>query len=127
MLAGVQYRIPVAQIYRAGNDPLLDSMIARFRGDAGELIPKGTVAARRAIATLRRGIALNVALSACQMSLDTISSWSRVSTFDRADAGFSASSVEVRPSTRLTTANSSRSWNGFGKERLAPISKPMLA
>ena len=30
-------------------------MITRFRGDAGELIPKGAVAARRAIAMLRRG------------------------------------------------------------------------
>jgi KDO2-lipid IV(A) lauroyltransferase len=47
MLAGVQYGISVAQIYRAANNPLLDRMIAQFRGD-GELIPKGTVAARRA-------------------------------------------------------------------------------
>jgi hypothetical protein len=30
MLAGVQYGIPVAQIYRAGNNPLLDRKIARF-------------------------------------------------------------------------------------------------
>jgi hypothetical protein len=30
-------------------------MIARFHGDGGELIPKGTLAARRAIAALRRG------------------------------------------------------------------------
>src|SRR6516165_208453 len=36
MLAGVQYGIPVAQIYRAGNNALLDCMIARFRGDGGE-------------------------------------------------------------------------------------------
>jgi len=48
MLAGVQYGISVAQIYRAGNNPLLDRMIARFRGHGGELIP--AVAARRAIA-----------------------------------------------------------------------------
>src|SRR6202035_3354430 len=47
MLAGVQYGISVAQIYRAGNNPLLDRLIARFRGDRGELIPKGPVAARR--------------------------------------------------------------------------------
>jgi len=32
MLAGIQYGISVAQIYRAGNNPLLDRMIARFRG-----------------------------------------------------------------------------------------------
>ena len=60
MLAGVQYGIPEAQIYRVGNNPLLDRMIARFRGDGAELIPKGTVAARRAIAALRRGTHLSL-------------------------------------------------------------------
>jgi KDO2-lipid IV(A) lauroyltransferase len=55
MLAAVQYGIAVAQIYRAANNPLVDRMITRLRGDAGELIPKGKVAARRAIAMLRRG------------------------------------------------------------------------
>src|ERR1700730_1712417 len=55
MLAAVQYGMSAAQIYRAANNPLVDRMITRFRGDAGELIPKGTVAARRAIAVLRRG------------------------------------------------------------------------
>ena len=60
MLAAVQYGIPVAQIYRAANNPLVDSMITRLRGDAGELIPKGAVAARRAIATLRRGAHLSM-------------------------------------------------------------------
>jgi Kdo2-lipid IVA lauroyltransferase/acyltransferase len=60
MLAGVQYGIAVAQIYRAGNNPLLDRMIARFRGDGAELIPKGTVAARRAITALRRGTHLTL-------------------------------------------------------------------
>jgi len=60
MLAGVQYGIPVAQIYRAGNNPLLDRVIARFRGDGAELIPKGTVAARHAIAALRRGTHLSL-------------------------------------------------------------------
>jgi KDO2-lipid IV(A) lauroyltransferase len=54
MLAAVQYGISVAQIYRAANNPLVDRMITRFRGDAGELIPKGAVAARRSIAVLRR-------------------------------------------------------------------------
>jgi KDO2-lipid IV(A) lauroyltransferase len=29
MLAGIQHEIPVSQIYRAGNNPLLDRMIAR--------------------------------------------------------------------------------------------------
>src|SRR3974377_37392 len=60
MLAGVQYGIPVAQIYRAGNNPLLDRMIARFRGHGAELIPKGTVAAHRSIAALRRGMHLTL-------------------------------------------------------------------
>jgi Kdo2-lipid IVA lauroyltransferase/acyltransferase len=60
LLAAVQYGIPVAQIYRAGNNPLLDRMIARFRGDGAELIPKGTVAARRAITPLRRGTHLTL-------------------------------------------------------------------
>jgi KDO2-lipid IV(A) lauroyltransferase len=60
MLAGVQYGISVAQIYRAANNPLLDRMIARFRGDGGELIPKGRVAARRAIAALSRGTHLTL-------------------------------------------------------------------
>jgi len=55
LLAAVQYGISVAQIYRAADNPLVDRMITRFRGHAGELIPKGAVAARRAIAMLRRG------------------------------------------------------------------------
>jgi len=55
LLAAVQYGISVAQIYRAANNLLFDRLITRFRGDAGELIPKGAVAARRAIAMLRRG------------------------------------------------------------------------
>jgi KDO2-lipid IV(A) lauroyltransferase len=60
MLAAVQYGISVAQIYRAANNRLIDRMITRFRGNAGELIPKGAVAARRAIATLRRGAHLTM-------------------------------------------------------------------
>jgi KDO2-lipid IV(A) lauroyltransferase len=55
LLAAVQYGISVAQIYRAANNPLVDRMITRYRGHAGELIRKGAVGARRAIAMLRRG------------------------------------------------------------------------
>jgi Kdo2-lipid IVA lauroyltransferase/acyltransferase len=55
MLAAVQYGISVGQIYRAANNPWIDRMITRFRGDAGELIPKGAVGARRAIALLHHG------------------------------------------------------------------------
>src|SRR6266436_4184078 len=45
-LAGVQYGIAVAQIYRAANNPLVDRLISRLRGDRDEFIPKGAVAAR---------------------------------------------------------------------------------
>jgi KDO2-lipid IV(A) lauroyltransferase len=54
-LAAGQYGLDVAQIYRAANNPLVDRMVARLRGDSGELIPKGAVASRRAVAALRRG------------------------------------------------------------------------
>lgn len=54
-LAGGQYGIEIAQIYRAANNPLVDAMLARLRGRLGELIPKGAVASRRAVAVLRRG------------------------------------------------------------------------
>ncbi len=60
MLAAVQYGISVAQIYRAANNPLVDRMINRFRGTGVELIPKGTIAARRAISALRRGAHLTM-------------------------------------------------------------------
>jgi KDO2-lipid IV(A) lauroyltransferase len=60
MLAAAQYGSPVAQIYRAANNPAVDRMIRRFRGAGGELIPKGSVAARRAIAVLRRGAHLTL-------------------------------------------------------------------
>jgi Kdo2-lipid IVA lauroyltransferase/acyltransferase len=54
-LAAVQYGIPVTQIYRAPNNPLIDRLLARFRGDRGEYIPKGAAGARRAFAALFRG------------------------------------------------------------------------
>jgi KDO2-lipid IV(A) lauroyltransferase len=54
-LAGGQYGLDVAQIYRAANNPLVDRLIGRLRGDQGEMIPKGAVASRRALAALRRG------------------------------------------------------------------------
>ena len=41
MLAAVQYGISVAQIYRAANNPLVDRMIARFRGDRRRVDPEG--------------------------------------------------------------------------------------
>jgi len=54
-LAAGQYGLDIAQIYRAANNPLIDRMIARLRGGNSELIPKGAVASRRAVAALRRG------------------------------------------------------------------------
>jgi Kdo2-lipid IVA lauroyltransferase/acyltransferase len=54
-LAAAQHGITVAQIYRAANNPLIERLVARFRGDRGEFIPKGAVAARRAFAALYRG------------------------------------------------------------------------
>jgi KDO2-lipid IV(A) lauroyltransferase len=54
-LAAAQYGVPVTQIYRAANNPLVDRLIARFRGDRGEYIAKGAAAARRAFAVLHRG------------------------------------------------------------------------
>jgi len=54
-LAGSQYGLDIAQIYRAPNNPLIDRMVARLRGGGSELIPKGAVASRRAVAALRRG------------------------------------------------------------------------
>jgi len=54
-LAAAQYGIPVTQIYRAANNPLVDRMIAGFRDNRGEFIPKGAAASRRAFAALRRG------------------------------------------------------------------------
>lgn len=55
-LAATQRRLAIAQIYRAANNPIVDALIARFRAVGGsELVPKGTLAARRAIEALREG------------------------------------------------------------------------
>ena len=59
-MAAGQYGIEVAQIYRAANNPLVDRMVARFRGSGSEFIPKGAVASRRAVAVLRRGAHLTL-------------------------------------------------------------------
>jgi Kdo2-lipid IVA lauroyltransferase/acyltransferase len=59
-LAAGQLGIEVAQIYRAANNPLIDRMIARFRGTATEFLPKGAAGSRRALATLRRGAHLGL-------------------------------------------------------------------
>ena len=59
-LAAGQYGLDVAQIYRAANNPLVDRMVARFRGEDSEFIPKGAVASRRALAALRRGAHLTL-------------------------------------------------------------------
>lgn len=53
-LAAVQHGINYANLSRP-NNPLVDRLIAQFRGDQGEYIPKGATAARRAFAALYRG------------------------------------------------------------------------
>jgi KDO2-lipid IV(A) lauroyltransferase len=53
--AAGQYGLDIARIYRAANNPLVDKIIAGFRRDDGEYIPKGAIASRRAVAVLRRG------------------------------------------------------------------------
>jgi KDO2-lipid IV(A) lauroyltransferase len=55
-LAATQKGLDVAQIYRAANNPLVDALIHESRSNLGsELIPKGSVAARRSIEALRQG------------------------------------------------------------------------
>ena len=54
-LGAAQYGLDIAQIYRAPNNPLIDRLVTRLRGGGSELIPKGTIASRRAVAALRRG------------------------------------------------------------------------
>ena len=57
---GQDHGIDVAQIYRPANNPLVERMIAWFRGKESEFIPKGAVASRRALAALRRGAHLTL-------------------------------------------------------------------
>jgi Kdo2-lipid IVA lauroyltransferase/acyltransferase len=55
-LAVTQAGLSVAEIYRAANNPFVDRLINDARSVVGsELIPKGTIAARRAIAALQEG------------------------------------------------------------------------
>jgi Kdo2-lipid IVA lauroyltransferase/acyltransferase len=55
-VAAAQAQIAITGIYRAANNPLVDRLINRERSRrGGDLIPKGAVAARRAIAALRDG------------------------------------------------------------------------
>ena len=58
-LAASQGGHEVAQIYRAANNPFIDRIVNDARGAVGgELIPKGLVAGRRAVAAIRGGQAL---------------------------------------------------------------------
>ncbi|MFN3076712.1 MAG: lipid A biosynthesis lauroyl acyltransferase [Alphaproteobacteria bacterium] len=48
--------LPLAVVYRAANNPLVEWLIRRGRGSgSGELVPKGTQGARRLMETLRKG------------------------------------------------------------------------
>jgi KDO2-lipid IV(A) lauroyltransferase len=55
-LAVTQAGLGVAEIYRAANNPIVDGIVNHARSVVGsELVPKGTVAARRALAALKQG------------------------------------------------------------------------
>lgn len=55
-LAATQAGLDVIEIYRAANNPFVDEIINEARGVVGsELVPKGGVAARRAIGALTEG------------------------------------------------------------------------
>jgi KDO2-lipid IV(A) lauroyltransferase len=55
-LAMTQAGLGVAGIYRAANNPIVDSIINHARSVVGsELVPKGTIAARRALAAMHDG------------------------------------------------------------------------
>jgi KDO2-lipid IV(A) lauroyltransferase len=54
-LAASQAGLAIANVYRAPNNPIVDRLLTRMRGGDAVLIPKGRVAARRAIESLRIG------------------------------------------------------------------------
>lgn len=54
-LAAAQSGLAIRQIYRAANNPRVDRLVARLRGEGAALIPKGRIAARGAITALREG------------------------------------------------------------------------
>lgn len=55
-LAVTQAGLGVVEIYRAANNPIVDGIINYARSVVGsELVPKGTVAARRALVALKQG------------------------------------------------------------------------
>ena len=55
-LAMTQAGLRVATIYRAANNPIIDGIVTHARSVVGsELVPKGTVAARSALAALQQG------------------------------------------------------------------------
>jgi len=55
-LSATQAGLGITEIYRAANNPIVDRIINHARRVMGsELVPKGTVAARRALAALKQG------------------------------------------------------------------------
>ena len=55
-LGATQRGVPLARIYRAPNNPLVDQLIRHARRSVkGELLPKGSDGARRALAIMRAG------------------------------------------------------------------------
>jgi hypothetical protein len=61
--AALQAGFGIAGVYRAANNPIIDRLLARMRGDA-ELIPKGAIGACRAIAWLKAGNHLSMLIDA---------------------------------------------------------------
>ncbi len=56
----VQCGLPIHLIYRAPNNPLMENLFNHRHPGAGELIPKGTTGARRALARLKEGEHLGI-------------------------------------------------------------------
>lgn len=55
-MSATQAGLPVTEIYRAANNPIIDRLINHARRVIGsELVPKGTIAAQRALAAVRAG------------------------------------------------------------------------
>jgi KDO2-lipid IV(A) lauroyltransferase len=53
--AASQAGFAIAGVYRAANNPIVDRLLTRMRDGDAELIPKGSIAARHAIAWLQAG------------------------------------------------------------------------
>jgi KDO2-lipid IV(A) lauroyltransferase len=53
--AASQAGLAIARVYRTANNPMVERLLSRMRGGEAELIPKGSLGARRAIGWLQSG------------------------------------------------------------------------